>query len=135
MNYNKLYTKEKLPNFFPSNIAVDKDALKQSFVEKSNGFPVLSNIRCCDKNSYIGTPVSLLGSEPASISGYGFSQYSDIKKCNLVSEKSIKKINKEIESNNINVDDIFDRKYRNKNNKIANLGKDVISYRIKSSKE
>jgi hypothetical protein len=109
----------------------------QSKVEKSYGHPTLSRYRCCEENPYLGTPEELLESEPASISGYGFAQYSDITKCNLVSEKNISKINEEIEENNINVDDAFDRKYREKEkkNRKPNLGKDVISYRIKSSKE
>ena len=107
----------------------------QSQVEKSYGHPTVSRYRCCDEIPYLGTPKDLLESEPASISGYGFSQYSDIKKYNLISNKNIEKINKEIEENNINVDDTFDRKYREKKNRNANLGKDVISYRIKSSKE
>ena len=37
--------------------------------------------------------------------------------------------------NNINFDDIFERKLREKQIRKANLGKDVISYRLKSSKE
>lgn len=109
----------------------------QSKVEKSYGHPTLSRYRCCEETPYLGTPEDLLESEPASISGYGFAQYSDITKCNLISEKNISKINDEIEENNINVDDAFDRKYREKErkNRKPNLGKDVISYRIKSSKE
>jgi len=107
----------------------------QSQVEKSYGHPTLSRYRCCDEEPYLGTSKNLLESEPASISGYGFAQYSDITKCNLVSEKKINKINQEIEENNINVDDIFDKKYREKKSRKANLGKDVISYRLKSSKE
>jgi hypothetical protein len=107
----------------------------QSQVEKSDGYPTLSRYRCCDEQPYLGTPLELLESEPASISGYGFAQYSDITKCAIVSNKKIKDINEEIEENNINVDDPFDRKFRKAKNRKANLGKDVISYRIKSSKE
>lgn len=148
MNYNnknlKVISSSKLEKKQPSNninniyiSGIDTYGSKtdQSQVEKSFGHPTVSRYRCCDEKPYLGTYKDLLESEPASISGYGFSQYSDITKCSLISDKNIEKINEEIEENDINVDDPFDRKYREKKNRKPNLGKDVISYRLKSSKE
>jgi hypothetical protein len=85
----------------------------QASVEKSYGYPRFG-VRCCENNPYTGTHTEMLTSEPASISGYGFAHYSNFKNNNLISDKNQEKINMEIEKYNINVEDIFDIKYRQK---------------------
>ena len=149
MNYNKNYSintldrKHNAPviNTKPI-IELDTHNVKNLKVVAESPFkgayrdgPAPRKYICCNDEPMIGTPLDMTKGKTAPISGYGFSQYSAMSKTNLVSEKHIDKINKEIQENNINFDDIFERKLREKKIRKANLGKDVISYRLKSSKE
>ena len=102
---------------------------------KSHGFPTLSKYRCCADT--FGTPIDLLESEPMEISGYGLPQYSDMNKCLKVQDKDIKKINTEMEKNNLNTEEIYDAKYKSKKyrKKHMDLGENVLSYRLVSKKD
>jgi hypothetical protein len=149
MNYNKNYSINTLDrkhiapviNKKPI-IELDTDNVKNLKVIAEAPFkgayrdgPAPRKYICCNDEPMIETPLDMTKSKTAPISGYGFSQYSAMSKTNIVSEKHIDKINKEIQENNINFDDIFERKLREKKIRKANLGNDVISYRLKSSKE
>ena len=79
---------------------------------KSYGFPTLSKYRCCADT--FGTQIDLLESTPMQISGYGLPIYSDMNKCLNIQNKDIKKINTEMEKNNLNTEEIYDTKYKAK---------------------
>jgi hypothetical protein len=64
-----------------------------------------------------GTYNELLSSEPAPVSGYGLSYYSNFRQTHLLSDKEMLELNKKMERDNINLEDIFDRKYREKKDK------------------
>ena len=107
----------------------------QASIKGELGYPTLSKVRCCNDN--YGTPIDLLSSEPMPISDYGMPYYSALNKCYNLNEKDKKKINVEIKKNNLNPEETYVKnidkpviKSRN-----ANLGKEVLSYRIISKKE
>jgi len=150
MNYNKNYSintldrkhnapvinKEPILELDTHNVKNLKVIAKEPFKGAYRHGPAPRKYICCNEaEDMIGTPLDMTKSKTAQVSGYGFSQYSAMSKTNLVNEKYIDKINKEIIDNNINFEDIFERKLREKSIRKANLGKDVISYRLKSSKE
>jgi hypothetical protein len=58
-------------------------------------------------------------------------------KCFSIKNKDIKKINDEMTKKNLNTEDMYDSIYNKRKfkKKHANLGNDVISYRIISKKE
>jgi len=93
---------------------IDTVKSTQAPVEKSYGYPTLSKYRCCDTDPYIGSPIDLLHSTHGLISDYGLPQYSDLNKCYNFDQKDIVNINYEMNKNNINTEEIFDRKYRKK---------------------
>jgi hypothetical protein len=108
----------------------------QASIKGQFGYPTLSKVRCCNDNNY-GTPIDLLSSEPMSISDYGMPHYSSLNKCYSLNENDKKKINIEIKKNNLNPEETY---VKNINKTViksrnANLGKEVLSYRIISKKE
>lgn len=80
------------------------------------GHPI-EGARCCINNPYIGTHNELLSSEPAPVSGYGLSYYSNFRQTHLLSDKQMLELNRKMERDNINLEDVFDRKYRDKKEK------------------
>jgi len=89
----------------------------QAPVKKSYGHPTLSKhskYECCDTNPYIGTPINLLHSTHGLISDYGLPQYSDLNKCYVFDQKDIVNIKYEMNKNNINTEEILDRRYMKK---------------------
>jgi hypothetical protein len=100
-------------------IYMNIDTIKstQAPVEESYGHPTLSKYSkygCCDTNTYIGTPINLLHSTHGLISDYGLPQYSDLNKCYIFDQKDIVNIKYEMDKNNINTEEILDRKYKKK---------------------
>jgi hypothetical protein len=96
---------------------IDTIKSTQAPVEKSNGYPTLSKYskyECCDNNSYIGTPTNLLHSTHGLVSDYGLPQYSDLNKCHIFNQKDIVNIKYEMDKNNINTEEILDRRYMKK---------------------
>ena len=118
-------------------IGTDMFGIKTDYalVAKSKGYPTSSKYRCCA--DVFGTPSDLLEANPMPISGYGLPQYSDMNKCLMIKKNDIIKINKEMEKNNLNTEEIYDSKYklRKFKKKHANLGDNVVSYRLISKKE
>ena len=114
-------------NFYTNVIGTDLYGIKSSYAPVSNdvGYPTLSKVRCCEENNF-GTEKDLLKTKPMSISGYGLPIYSDINKCGSLLKKEEKK--------SINNDKIEKKtpKYSKRN---ANLGENVLSYRIINRKE
>ena len=108
-------------------------------VRNMKGYKILSNQRGCQPYPYEGSSINDTKIGHAEINNFGFPQYSDFNKCNTIGKNSLDNINKEILKNNINVNDIFEMKYQQKKNQIgrknANLGEDVISYRIINKKK
>ena len=112
---------------------IDTIKSTQAPVEKSYGYPTLSKYSkygCCDTNPYIGTPINLLHSTHGLISGYGLPQYSDLNKCYNFDQKDIVNIKYEMDKNNINTEEILDRKYKKKDLPIRNT---TLDYKYISS--
>jgi hypothetical protein len=108
-------------------------------VENMIGYKTLSSVRGCQPFPYPGTLNKHLKLDNAEVLDYGFPIYSDFNKCNIVSKNSLDNINNEILKNNINVNDIFEMNYQKykiqKNRKDANLGENVVSYRLINKKK
>lgn len=102
---------------------------------KSKGYPIQSKYRCCA--DVYGTPTDLLAGNPMQVSGYGLPQYSDMNKCFKIKKNDVVKINNEIEKNNLNTEELYDSKYKAKKykKKHADLGENILSYRLVSKKE
>ena len=116
-------------DFYTNIIGTDHFGIKSDYAPVSNsfGFPLLSDKRCCAENDF-GTQKQLLKTEPMSISGYGLPIYSDLNKCGIKEIKNEKKsINKGTNEN------VTDKQVYSKRK--ANLGENVISYRIVNRKE
>jgi len=78
------------------------------------GTPVQSKIRCCDSMPYEGTPKEDLSIDPHPVMGYGLPHYSDLNKCFKLEKTDIIKINREMEKNNLNPEEIYDSIYKKK---------------------
>jgi hypothetical protein len=108
-------------------------------VENMKGYKILSNQRGCQPFPYEGSLLNNTKVGHMEVKNFGFPQYSDFNKCNSIAKNSIDNINKEVLKNNINVNDIFEMKYQQKKNltsrKNANLGENVLSYRIINNKK
>jgi len=108
-------------------------------VENMVGYKTLSSVRGCQPFPYPGSLKNDLKSDNAEVLGYGFPIYSDFNKCNIVGKNSLDNINNEILENNINVNDIFEMNYQKnkmqKSRKDANLGENVVSYRLINKKK
>ena len=116
-------------DFYTNIIGTDHFGIKSDYAPVSNsfGFPLLSDKRCCADDDF-GTLKQQLKTEPMSISGYGLPIYSDLNKCGITEIKKEKKsINKESNQKETNKQVFSKRK--------ANLGENVISYRIVNRKE
>lgn len=108
-------------------------------VENMKGYKILSNQRGCQPYPYDGSFINDTKSGHMEVKNFGFPQYSDFNKCNSIAKNSLDNINNEVLKNNINVNDIFEMKYQQKKNhsgrKNANLGENVISYRLINKKK
>jgi len=108
-------------------------------VENMIGYKILSNQRGCQPYPYEGSLLSDTKTGHMKVKNFGFPQYSDFNKCNSIAKNSLDNINNEVLKNNINVNDIFEMKYQKKKNHIgrknANLGENVISYRLINKKK
>ena len=80
------------------------------------GHPI-EGARCCINNPYVGSHHELLSSEPAPVSGYGLPYYSNFRQTHLLSDKEMLELNKKMKRDNVNLEDVFDRKYREKKEK------------------
>lgn len=116
-------------DFYTNVIGTDMFGIKSDYAPVSNSFgsPLLSDKRCCADNDF-GTEKQLLKTQPMSISGYGLPIYSDLNKCGVLQNKKEKKsINRESKEK-----ETIKQVYSKRN---ANLGENVISYRIINRKE
>ena len=80
------------------------------------GHPI-EGARCCINNPYVGTHRELLSSDHAPVSGYGLPYYSEFRQTHVLSDKQMLELNRKMEMDNVNLEDIFDRKYREKKEK------------------
>jgi len=115
---------------------LDINGIKSEFAPASNydGFPIQMD-RCCP-DIFGNTKDELHGSH-LEISGYGLPHYSEIRKCMEIKKNEMEKINLEMKKNNLNPEEMYDSKYKKRKykSKHANLGDDVIGYRLISKKE
>jgi hypothetical protein len=108
-------------------------------VDNMKGYKILSNQRGCQPYPYPGSLNTDLHMDHAQVSNYGFPIYSDYKKYNIIGKNSLDNINKDILKNNINMNDIFEVNHQEnknqQNRKKANLGENVLSYRLINKKK
>jgi hypothetical protein len=117
-------------NLYTNVIGTDLHSIKSDYAPVINevGYPTLSKVRCCENDNF-GNLKSLLRTEPMTISGYGLPIYSDNNKCGtLLRDEEKKSLNNDKREQK----EQKKQKYSKRN---ANLGENVLSYRIINRKE